>query len=207
MITGGSRRPGRNIRRPGRNIREHARCTTPPEPGKVRLRCSPGQDIGLPGVTPRHRGQPNQDPGHRRHVAPTVRQGRLASDRQTGRSQQIHLQVRRAKSPLPQNTLRCERLRLGTGASSGLRLTKTVPVGAGHPHKPRLLAPLIALCRGFAARGQRGTSAGADSRGRSQTVPCLLCLRSPDTVQMQHDRAGEDRLRSRYVLAQTAPLL
>lgn len=37
------------------------------------------------------------------------------------------------------------------------------PVGVGSPYKPRLFATPVALCCGFAACGQRGTGAGADS--------------------------------------------
>jgi hypothetical protein len=109
------------------------------------------------------RGQPDQNSGHHQHDAPAISQRRPAPDRQIGHPQQIHLQVRRAKSPLPQNSPWRKRLRLGTRVGSGLCLIKTVPVGVGSPYKPRLFATPVALCCGFAACGQRDTGAGADS--------------------------------------------
>jgi hypothetical protein len=36
----------------------------------VRLRSSPGEDTGLPGVTPRDRGQPDQDSSNHQHDTP-----------------------------------------------------------------------------------------------------------------------------------------
>jgi hypothetical protein len=39
-------------------------------PQKVRLRRSPGENIGLPGVAPRDRSQSNQNSGHHQHDAP-----------------------------------------------------------------------------------------------------------------------------------------
>jgi hypothetical protein len=47
------------------------------------------------------RGQPNQDPGYHQHDASAVNQRRPTPDRQIGRPQQIHFQVRRAKPTLP----------------------------------------------------------------------------------------------------------
>jgi hypothetical protein len=144
----------------------------------------PGENIGLPGITPRHRGQPNQNLGHHQHDSPTVSQRRPAPNGQIGRPQQIHLQIRRAKSPLPQNSPRCKRLRLGTSAGGSLRLIETVPIGIGSSYKPRLFATPVALCCGLAARGQRDTGLGADSRGRDQAVSSLLRLRSAHTIKM-----------------------
>jgi hypothetical protein len=47
----GQQKQGRPSGRPRRNICEHAGRTASPEPRKVRLRCSPGENLGLPGVT------------------------------------------------------------------------------------------------------------------------------------------------------------
>jgi hypothetical protein len=90
----------------GRNIREHARRTTSPKPRKVRLRRSRGEDTGIPGVAPRNRSQPDQNTGHHQHDAPAVSQRCPTTDRQIGRPQQIHLQIRRAKPTFPQNATR-----------------------------------------------------------------------------------------------------
>jgi hypothetical protein len=43
---------GRPSGRPRRNVCKHAGRTTSPEPRKVCFRCSPGENLGLPGVTP-----------------------------------------------------------------------------------------------------------------------------------------------------------
>jgi hypothetical protein len=157
---------------------------TSPKPRKVCLRRSPGENIGLPGVTPRNRDQPNQNSGHHQHDALAVSHRRPTPDRQIGHPQQIHLQIRRAKSPLPQNSPRCKRLRLRTRAGGSLRLIETVPVGIGGSYKPRLFATPVALCCGFAACSQRGTDSGADSRGCDQAVSSLLRLRSAHTIKM-----------------------
>jgi hypothetical protein len=123
---------------------------TSPKPRKVRLRRSPGENIRLPGVAPRDRGQSNQNSGHHQHDAPAVSQRRPTTDRQIGRPQQIHLQIRRAKSPFPQNTPQSKRLCMGTGAGDGLRLFETVPVRIGDSYKPRPLATTVTLNRSFA---------------------------------------------------------
>jgi hypothetical protein len=158
--------------------------TTSPKPRKVRLRRSPGENIGLPGVTPWNRGQPNQNLGHHQHDAPAVSQRHPTPDRQIGRPQQIHLQIRRAKSPLPQNSPWRKRFRLGTREGGVLRLIETVPVGIGGSYKPRLFATPVALCCGFATCGQRGTTSRADSRGHDQAMSSLLRLRSARTIKM-----------------------
>jgi hypothetical protein len=48
----------------------------------MRLRRTPGEDIGLPGVAPRDRSQPDQNPGHHQHDAPAVSQRRPTTDMQ-----------------------------------------------------------------------------------------------------------------------------
>ena len=126
----------------------------------------------------------NQNLGHHQHDAPAISQRRSAPNKQIGRPQQIHLQVRRAKSPLPQNSPRRKRLRLWTRAGSNLRLIETVPIGIGSPYKPRLFDTPVALCCGLATRCQRGTGSGADSRGRDQAMYSLLRLRSAHTIKM-----------------------
>jgi hypothetical protein len=109
---------------------------TSPKPRKVCLRSSPGEDTGLPGVAPWDRGQPNHDPGYHQHDASAFNQRRPTPDRQIGRPQQIHFQVRRAKPTLPQDATRRKRLCMGTIASGSLRITQTAPVRIGNPYKP-----------------------------------------------------------------------
>jgi hypothetical protein len=138
--------------RPRKDIREHAGCTTSPKPREVRLRSLPGEDTGLPGVAPRGRGQPDQDPGYHQHDASAVSQRRPTSDRQIGRPQQIHFQVRRAKPTFPQDAMRRKRLCMGTRASGSLRITQAAPIRVGNPYKPRPLATTVALHRSFATR-------------------------------------------------------
>jgi hypothetical protein len=55
-------------------------------------------------------------------------------DRQISRPKQIHFQVRKAESILPQDTARCERLRVGTRVGGNLRITQATPVGLGNSH-------------------------------------------------------------------------
>jgi hypothetical protein len=55
-----------------RNAREHAGRTTSPKPRKVCLQRSPGENAGLPGVAPRDRSQPDQNPGYHQHDAAAV---------------------------------------------------------------------------------------------------------------------------------------
>jgi hypothetical protein len=176
------------------------------KPRKVHLQRSLGEDTGLPGVAPWDRSQPDQDPGHHQHDATAVSQRHPTTDRQIGRPQQIHFQVRRAKSTLPQNAMRRKRLRMGTRASSGLRFTKAAPVRAGDSYKPQPLATPVALRRSFTARGQRSAGPGVGQRGHDQTLSSLLRLRSAHDIQMQHDGTGKNRLRSCYVFTQIAPL-
>jgi hypothetical protein len=57
------------------------------------------------------------------NMTPPVNQGCPASDRQTSRPQQIHFQIHRAESTLPQDTAWCERLRVGTRTGGSLRIT------------------------------------------------------------------------------------
>jgi hypothetical protein len=54
------------------------------------------------------------------NMTPAVNQGCLATDRQIDRLEQIHLQIRRAQSTLPQDIVWCKRLRLGTEAGGVL---------------------------------------------------------------------------------------
>jgi hypothetical protein len=61
--------------------------TTLPKPREVHLRRLPGENTGLPGVTPWDRSQPDQNPGHHQHDAPAVSQRRPTTDRQIGRPQ------------------------------------------------------------------------------------------------------------------------
>jgi hypothetical protein len=179
---------------------------TLPKPRKVRLRRPLGEDTGLPGVAPRDRSQPDQNPGHRQHDAPVVSQRRPTTERQIGRPQQIHFQVRKAKPTFPQNAMRRKRLRMGTRAGGGLRFTKATPVRAGDSYKPQPLVTPATLHRGFAARGQRSAGSRAGHRGHNQAMSSLLRLRSTHNIQMQHDRTGKNRLRSHYGFAQAAPL-
>jgi hypothetical protein len=172
----------------------------------VRLRRSLGENTGLPGVAPRDRSQPDQNPGHHQHDASAVSQRRPTTDRQIGRPQQIHLQVRRAKPTFPQNTPRRKRLRMGTRASGGLRFTKAAPVRVGDSYKPQPLATPVALHRSFAARGQRSTGSRAGQRGHDQAMSSLLRLRSTHDIKMQHDGTGKNRLRNCYGFTQIAPL-
>jgi hypothetical protein len=79
-------------------------------PREVRLRHSPGEDTGLPGVAPWDRGQPDQDPGYHQHDASVVNQRRPTPDRQIGLPQQIHFHVRRAKPTFPQDATWHKRL-------------------------------------------------------------------------------------------------
>jgi hypothetical protein len=179
---------------------------TSPKPRKVRLRRSPGENTGLPGVAPRDRSQSDQDPGHHQHDATSVSQRRPTIDRQIGRPQQIYLQVRRAKPPFPQNTPRRKRLRMGTRVGGGLRFIKAVPVRVGGSYKPQPLATPVALHRSFAARGQRSTGSRAGQRGHDQAMPGLLRLQSAHDIKIQYDGTGKNRLRSCYGFAQIAPL-
>jgi hypothetical protein len=128
---------------------------TLPKPREVRLQSSAREDTGLPSVAPQDRGQPNQDPGYHQHDASAVRQRRPTSDRQIGRPQQIHFQVRRAKPTFPQDATLHKRLCMGTRASGSLRITQAAPVRVGNPYKPRSLATSVALRCSFATRSQR----------------------------------------------------
>jgi hypothetical protein len=179
---------------------------TSPKPRKVRLRRSPGENIGLPGVAPQDQSQSNQNSGHHQHDAPTVSKRRPTTDRHIGCPQQIHLQIRRAKSPFPQNTPRRKRLHMGTRAGGGLRLFEVVPVRIGDSYKPRPLATTVALHRSFTACGQRSTGPRAKQRGLVQAMSSLLRLRSTHDIKMQYDGTGKNRLRSCYGFTQIAPL-
>jgi hypothetical protein len=107
---------------------------------------------------------------------PAVSQRRPTTDRQIGRPQQIHLQIRRAKPPFPQNTPWRKRLRMGTRAGGGLRFIKAIPVRVGDSYKPQPLATPVALHRSFAACGQRSTGSRAGQRGHDQAMCSLLRL-------------------------------
>jgi hypothetical protein len=179
---------------------------TSPKTRKVRLWRPPGEDTRLPGVATWDRSQPDQNPGHHQHDAPAVSQRRPTTDRQIGRPQQIHFQVRRAKPTFPQNASRRKRLRMRTKASGGLRFTKAAPIRAGDSYKPQPFATPVALHRSFTACGQRSAGSRTGQKGHDQTVSSLLRLRSAHDIQMQHDRTRKNRLRSRYGFAQTAPL-
>jgi hypothetical protein len=170
------------------------------------LRRSPGKDTRLPGVAPRDRSQPDQDPGYHQHDASAVGQRRPTSDRKIGRPQQIHFQVRRAKPTFPQNATRRKRLRMGTRASGGLRITKAAPVRVSNPYQPQPLATPVALRCSFATRSQRSVGPRAGQRGHNSAVSSVLRLQSPHDFQMQHDGVGKNCLRSRYGIAQIAPL-
>jgi hypothetical protein len=115
---------------------------------------------------------------------PKVSQRCAMTDRQVGCPQQIHLQIRRAKPPFPQNTPRRKRLRMGARAGSGLRFIEAVPIRIGDSYKPRPLATPVALRRGFAACGQRSAGSRAEQRGHNQAISSLLCLRSTYDIQM-----------------------
>jgi hypothetical protein len=110
------------------------------------------------------------------------------------------------KPTFPQNATWRKRLRMGTKASGGLRITKAAPVRVGNPYQPQPLATPVALRRSFAARSQHSVGPRADQRGHNSTVSSLLCLRSPHDFQMQNDGVGKNCLRSRYGIAQVAPL-
>jgi hypothetical protein len=172
----------------------------------VRLRRLLGENTGLPGVAPRDRSQSDQNLGHHQHDAPAVSQRRPTTDRQISRPQQIHLQIRRAKPPFPQNTPRRKGLRMGTRAGGGLRFIKVVPVRVGDSYKPQPLATPVALHRSFAACDQRSTGSRAGQRGHDQAMSSLLRLRSAHDIKMQYDGTGKNRLRSCDGFAQIAPL-
>jgi hypothetical protein len=76
------------------------------------------------------------------------------SDRQIGRPQQIHFQVRRAKSTFPQDTAWCKRLHMGTRTSDNLRITQAAPVRIDNSYQSRLLAASAALRRSLATCSQ-----------------------------------------------------
>jgi hypothetical protein len=122
------------------------------------------------------RRQSDQDPGYHQHDASAVSQRRPTSDRQIGRPQQIHFQVRRAKPTFPQNATRCKRLCMGTRASGGLRITKAAPVRVGNPYQPQPLATSVALRRSFATHSQRSVGPRAGQRGHNSAVSSLLRL-------------------------------
>jgi hypothetical protein len=150
----------------------------------VRLWSLPGEDTGLPGVAPRDRGQPDQDSSDHQHDTPAVNQGCPASDRQICRPQQIHLQVRRAESTLPQDTAWCERLRVGTRAGGSLRITKATSVRLGNSHQSQPLAASATIHRSLAICNKRSASPRARQRGHDPAVSSLLLLRSPHDLQM-----------------------
>jgi hypothetical protein len=162
----------------------------------VRLRSSIGQDTWLPSVPPRDRGQPNQDSSNHQHDTPVDSQGCPATDRQIGRLKQIHFQVRRAKSTLPQDTVRRKRLHVGTRAGSSLRVTQATPVRLGNSCQTRPFAASATLHCSLAMRSQRSASPGARQRGHDPAMPSLLRLRSPHGLQMQHDRTRKNFIRS-----------
>jgi hypothetical protein len=137
---------------------------------------------------------------------PAVSQRRPTTNRQTGRPQQIHLQIHRAKSPFPQNTPRRKGLRMGIRASGGLRFIKVLPDRVGDSYKPQPFATPIAIHRGFAACGQRSTGSRARQRGHDQAMSSLLRLRSTHDIKMQYDGTGKNHLHSCYGFAQIAPL-
>jgi hypothetical protein len=145
------------------------------------------ENTWLPGVAPRDRGQPNQDSSNHQHDTPAVSQGCPAIDRQIGCLEQIHFQVHRAKSTLSQDTVRRKRLRVGTRAGGSLRATQATPVRLGNSCQPQPLAASGTLHCNLAMCSQRSASAGARQRGHDPTMPSLLCLRSPHSLQVQHD--------------------
>jgi hypothetical protein len=115
----------------------------------------------LPGVAPRDRGQPNQDSSDHQHDPPAVSQGCPTTDRQTCRLEQIHFQIRRAKSTLSQDIARRKRLCVGTRAGGSLRITQATPVRLSNSCQPRPLAASATLHCSLAMCSQRSASPGA----------------------------------------------
>jgi hypothetical protein len=95
---------------------------------------------------------------------------------------------------------------MGTRASGSLRITKAAPVRVGNPYKPQPLATSVALRRSFTTCSQHRVGPRVGQRGHNLAVSSLLRLRSPHDLQMQQDGVGENCLRSRYGIAQVAPL-
>jgi hypothetical protein len=93
---------------------------------------------------------------------PAVHQGRPATDRQIGLPEQIHLQIHRAESTLPQDIAWCKRLCLGSRASDGFQVAQTTLDRPGHPHKSRPFATAASLHRGLTMCSQRNTSPRAE---------------------------------------------
>jgi hypothetical protein len=134
------------------------------------------ENTWLPGVAPRDRGQPNQDPSDHQHDTLTFSQGSPVTDRQTGRLEQIHFQIRIMKSTLSQDTARRKRLRVGTRAGGSLRVTQATPVKLGNSCQPRSLAASATLHCSLAMCSQRSASPGARQRGHDLAMPSLLRL-------------------------------
>jgi hypothetical protein len=127
------------------------RGTTSAQPREVCLQSSLGEDTWLPGVAPRDRGQPNQDPSDHQHDIPAVSQGCPATDRQIGRLEQIHLQIRRAQSTLPQDIAWCKRLRLGPKQATAFESLKQhmsdlATLASPDPSLPLLLYIVASPC-------------------------------------------------------------
>jgi hypothetical protein len=111
---------------------------------------------------------------------PAVTQRSATTDRQVDCPQQIHLQIRRAKPPFPQNTPRRKRLRMGARAGSGLRFVEAVPVRIGHSYKPRPLATLLL----YVAASPHAVSAALVQEQSREKMSSFLCLRSTYDIQM-----------------------